>query len=150
MRIAINGMGRIGRLLARKLLNQEGLELVAVNDIMDPDNLAYLLQYDSIYGPLQEPVKYKNEVLSIGGRTIAAFRKDHPSALPWKELGVDIVLECSGRFTSGEAARLHLAAGAGRVLLSTTGTSDVPLLIYGFNQHELLAETPVISPGGCM
>ncbi len=150
MRIAINGMGRIGRLLTRKLLDQEGLELVAVNDIMDPDNLAYLLRYDSVYGTLPEPVRYADGQLHIGERKIAAFREGHPSALPWAALGVDIVLECSGRFTSGGAASVHLAAGAGKVLLSTTGTPDVPLLIYGFNQHQLSADTTIASPGGCM
>src|ERR1051325_4237461 len=137
MRIAINGMGRIGRLLARRLLNLEGIELVAVNDIMDSDNLAYLLRYDSVYGTLPVPVRHVEGVLTVGERQLRIFREDHPSRLPWKELGVDIVLECSGRFSSGEAATLHRSAGASKVLLSTTGTPDVPLLIYGFNQHDI-------------
>jgi glyceraldehyde 3-phosphate dehydrogenase len=150
MRIAINGMGRIGRLLTRRLLNYETIELVAVNDIMDLDNLAYLLRYDSVYGTLPEPVYYRDGKISIGERQFAAFQKAHPSELPWKELGVDIVLECSGRYTSGEAAEIHRKAGASKVLLSTTGTPDVPLLIYGFNQEALSADSTVISPGGCM
>ena len=150
MRVAINGMGRIGRLLARKLLTMEGIELVAVNDIMEPDNLAYLLRYDSIYGTLPERVSYSDGKISFGDRNIAAFRVDDPLKLPWKSLGVDVVLECSGRFTKSEAAALHLRSGAKRVLLSTTGSPDIPLLIYGFNQYELTAGSTIISPGGCM
>jgi len=150
MRIAINGMGRIGRLLTRRLFDLEGVELVAVNDIMDPQNLAYLLRYDSVYGTLPAPVGYADGQLTIADKKFAVFRHENPLELPWKELGVDIVLECSGRFSSGEGADLHRAAGAAKVLLSTTGTPDVPLLIYGFNQHALSAASTVISPGGCM
>jgi glyceraldehyde 3-phosphate dehydrogenase len=150
MRIAINGMGRIGRLLTRRLLSIEGIELVAVNDIMPPDNLAYLLRYDSVYGTLMEPVSYGDEHLTIGGRRFAAFQTEHPAELPWGELGVDIVLECSGRFTHGDKAAIHLKAGARKVLLSTTGSPDLPLLIFGFNNHALTASHDIVSPGGCM
>ena len=150
MRIAINGMGRIGRLLARRLLREEGIELVAVNDIMDPENLAYLLRYDSIYGSLAGPVLCREGRLSVGERSLAVFRQEDPAKLPWAGLGVDIVLECSGRFTSAEKAAIHLKAGARKVMLSTTGSADIPLLIYGFNQQALTAESPIISPGGCM
>jgi glyceraldehyde 3-phosphate dehydrogenase len=150
MRIAINGMGRIGRLLMRRLLDLEGIDLVAVNDIMDADNLAYLLKYDSIYGTLPKPVQYSGGRLIVGERGIDTFRLEDPGGLPWKQLGVDIVLECSGRFTRGEDAAIHLSAGARKVLLSTTGSPDVPLLIYGFNQHLLTAGTTIVSPGGCM
>jgi glyceraldehyde 3-phosphate dehydrogenase len=150
MRIAINGMGRIGRLLARRLLAMEGIELVAVNDIMDSENLAYLLRYDSVYGTLPDPVSLKDGVLFAGQRRIAIFREEDPSRLPWASLGVDIVLECSGRFTSMNTAAIHLTSGARKVLLSTTGSPDIPLLIYGFNQQLLSADSTIISPGGCM
>lgn len=156
MRIAINGMGRIGRLLTRRLLEREGVELVAVNDIMEPENLAYLLRYDSVYGTLPGAVAYeagKREGeghLAAGDRRIAVFRTGDPAALPWGKLGIDIVLECSGRFTRRDAAAVHLASGARKVLLSTTGSPDIPLLIYGFNQHALTASTDIVSPGGCM
>lgn len=162
MRIAINGMGRIGRLLTRRLFELDGVELVAVNDIMDPDNLAYLMRYDSVYGTLPAPVVYEDGNggsaggeggrgwLSIGGRKFPVFRQEDPLKLPWKELEVDIVLECSGRFSSGKGAELHQLAGAKKVLLSTTGTADVPLLIYGFNQHVLTSASTIVSPGGCM
>lgn len=150
MRIAINGMGRIGRLMTRRLFGLDGVELVAVNDIMDPGNLAYLFKYDSVYGTLPFPVAYSDGQLTVHDRKIRVFREESPSALPWKELGIDIVLECSGRFSSGQGAELHRQAGASRVLLSTTGSPDVPLLIYGFNQHVLSAATTIVSPGGCM
>jgi len=150
MRIAINGMGRIGRLLGRRLIDLPGVELVAVNDVMDTDNLAYLFRYDSIYGTLPDPVLHRDGKLRVGEKTVAVFRQEDPSRLPWKELGVDIVLECSGKFSHGEGVSRHLEAGARKVLLSTTGTSEIPLLIFGFNQHVLTADCLVISPGGCM
>jgi glyceraldehyde 3-phosphate dehydrogenase len=143
-------MGRIGRLLARRLLALDGIELVAVNDIMDEENLAYLLQYDSVYGPLAERVSIKEGRLVVGSRSLAVHRREDPATLPWKELGIDVVLECSGRFTSREAAAVHRTAGARKVMLSTTGSKDIPLLIYGYNQRSLTAEDDIISPGGCM
>jgi glyceraldehyde 3-phosphate dehydrogenase len=150
MRIAINGMGRIGRLLGRRLAGLEGLELVAVNDIMDPENLAYLMRYDSVYGTLPGEFVHGNGKWRIGNNEFAVLRQADPSLLPWKELGVDIVLECTGKFISRPAAEIHLASGARRVLLSTTGETDIPLMIFGFNQHALTASSTVISPGGCM
>ena len=150
MRIAINGMGRIGRLLARRLLSLEGIELVAVNDIMEPGNLAYLLRYDSVYGTLAVPVSYGNGEILAGEKRFAVFQQEDPAKLPWAELKVDIVLECSGRFTHGPAAAIHLRAGARKVLLSTTGSPDLPLLIYGFNNHLLTPAVDIMAPGGCM
>jgi glyceraldehyde 3-phosphate dehydrogenase len=154
MRIAINGMGRIGRLLARRLFSLEGIELVAVNDIMEPGNLAYLLRYDSVYGTLPMSLTYAEGQIHVGGNQIAVFQQEDPAKLPWAELEVDIVLECSGRFThttsTGSAAAIHLRAGARKVLLSTTGSPDLPLLIYGFNNHLLTPAVDIVSPGGCM
>lgn len=150
MRIAINGMGRIGRLLFRRLLHHPGVEVVAVNDIMPVENLAYLVKYDSVYGTFPEPVSMEGDIIVAAGQSIKAFRADHPSKLPWKELGVDVVLECSGRFSHHAAASEHLKAGAKKVLLSTTGSADIPLLIYGFNHSAVTADTHIISPGGCM
>jgi glyceraldehyde 3-phosphate dehydrogenase len=143
-------MGRIGRLLARRLIALEGLELVAVNDIMEPTNLAYLLRYDSVYGTLPEPVSYSDGRLAVGTHSLLAFRREDPSTLPWANLGVDIVLECSGLFTSRESASIHLAAGARKVLLSTTGSANIPLLIYGYNHQSLTPDNDIVSPGGCM
>jgi glyceraldehyde 3-phosphate dehydrogenase len=150
MRVAINGMGRIGRLLFRRIYNHPRIELVAVNDIMDPQNLAYLLRYDSVYGTFPGQLSYKAPHLLADGRSIAVLNQPDPAALPWKDQQVDVVLECSGHFTFPAAAGLHLQAGARRVLLSTTGTPDMPLLIYGFNQHALKEDITIFSPGGCM
>ncbi len=150
MRVAINGMGRIGRLLFRRLLQQPGIELVAVNDVMDQENLAYLLKYDSIYGTFADEIVQQEEGFLLQGKLIRVFRHGHPSQLPWQQLHIDVVLECSGKFTSRTAAEAHLQAGASRVLLSTTGAADVPLMIYGFNQHALTGDMDIISPGGCM
>ena len=107
MRVAINGMGRIGRLLGRRLLHLPGVDLVAVNDIMDTENLVYLFRYDSIYGTLPGPVQLREGKLLAAGKEIAIFREADPTRLHWKQLGVDIVLECSGRFSHGEGANLH-------------------------------------------
>jgi glyceraldehyde 3-phosphate dehydrogenase len=150
MRVAINGMGRIGRLLFRRLVNHTGIELVAINDIMPADNLAYLLKYDSVYGTFPEEIKWDGEALITDQKKVTVFQVNHPSKLPWKDLHIDAVLECTGAFSNKEGASLHLASGAKKVLLSTTGSADIPLMIYGFNQNGLSAETNIISPGGCM
>jgi glyceraldehyde 3-phosphate dehydrogenase len=150
MRIAINGMGRIGRLLFRRLIDSNEVELVAVNDIMDTDNLAYLLKYDSVYGTFAGNITHKPEALVANGKTVKAYQQQHPYMLPWKDLNIDVVLECSGLFSNRAAAEQHIKAGARRVLLSTTGSNDIPLLVYGFNQHALTKEETIVSPGGCM
>lgn len=150
MRIAINGMGRIGRLLFRRLVNHPDIDLVAVNDIMEPANLEYLLRYDSVYGTFPPAMTLINNQLKTGEKTISVFQQSDPAALPWKDLGVDVVLECSGMFTNKTGASIHLKAGAKKVLLSTTGSADIPLMIYGYNQHALTADTTIVSPGGCM
>ena len=150
MRIAINGMGRIGRLLFRRLLEHNDIELVAVNDIMPARNLVYLLKYDSVYGTFQHDIMQDGDHMITAGKKIRTLQEEHPSGLPWKKLGIDVVLECSGKFTNKQAACAHLAAGSKRVLLATTGSDDIPLMIYGFNQSGLTADKYIISPGGCM
>lgn len=150
MRIAINGMGRIGRLLLRRLLNQPGLEIVAVNDIMPLDNLAYLLKYDSVYGAFPGSISFEDRCVEVNGAKIAAFQDEDPARLPWKDLDIDVVLECSGKFSHYADASRHLEAGAKKVLLSTTGSDDIPLLIYGFNHTSITPDTHIVSPGGCM
>lgn len=148
-RIAINGMGRIGRLLFRRLLAHPEIEIVAVNDTMDPANMAYLLKYDSVYGNAPYPISYDKQLFA-GNEIIECLQEPQPSKLPWKKLNVDVVLECTGRFTTTQLASQHLEAGAKKVLLSTTGSGDMPLMIYGHNQHILNDDTNIISPGGCM
>ncbi|HEY9362206.1 MAG TPA: type I glyceraldehyde-3-phosphate dehydrogenase [Chitinophagaceae bacterium] len=150
MRIAINGMGRIGRLLFRKIVNHPELQLVAVNDVMNKDNLAYLLKYDSVYGTFDGELSLQDDCLVTNGKEIKVLQQPDPEMLSWKALQVDVVLECTGAFTTKAGAEKHLSAGAKKVLLSTTGSEDVPLMVYGFNQSSLLAETNIVSPGGCM
>ncbi|RYY61783.1 MAG: type I glyceraldehyde-3-phosphate dehydrogenase [Chitinophagaceae bacterium] len=150
MKVAINGMGRIGRLLFRRLYNDPSVELVAVNDIMEPDNLLYLLKYDSVYGTFPGELSLAPDHTIRGERPVKVLQNPQPITLPWKELGVDVVIECSGKFSSKAGAGEHLLAGARKVLLSTTGSEDIPLMIYGFNQAGILEDTDIISPGGCM
>ncbi|HET7118942.1 MAG TPA: glyceraldehyde 3-phosphate dehydrogenase NAD-binding domain-containing protein, partial [Hanamia sp.] len=150
MRIAINGMGRIGRLLFRRLTKNEDFEVVAVNDIMPIENLAYLLKYDSIYGSYHESVKIKDQSLIINENKIIYTQKEDPEKLPWKDLNIDAVIECSGKFSNKTSASKHLIAGAKKVLLSTTGADDIPLLVYGHNQNGSIANINILSPGGCM
>jgi glyceraldehyde 3-phosphate dehydrogenase len=142
-------MGRIGRLLFRRLVNHPDIDVVAVNDVMDPKNLAYLLKHDSIYGNTDYPVTYNGKI-TASGKEIACYSEPDPAKLPWKQLQVDVVLECTGSFTTKKSASLHLQAGAKKVLLSTTGSEDIPLMIYGHSQHLLDGEIDIISPGGCM
>jgi glyceraldehyde 3-phosphate dehydrogenase len=150
MRIAINGMGRIGRLLFRRLINDPAFTLVAVNDIMETENLLYLLKYDSLYGKFQGDLTLSDNTIVAGDRKVIVLQQEHPSQLSWKDLDIDIVLECSGKFTNKSGASEHLKSGAKRVLLSTTGSPDIPLMIYGFNHHRLDNSINIVSPGGCM
>src|SRR3982750_2111617 len=117
-RIAINGFGRIGRNVVRALLERDSdLEIVAVNDLAEPTALARLLAFDSTAGRLGRPVSVDGDTLVVDGRRIKVLAEREPAQLPWKDLGVDIVLEATGRFTSAAAARAHLSAGAGKVLV---------------------------------
>ena len=150
MRIAINGMGRIGRLLFRRLIEHEQFKIVAVNDTMPAENLAYLLKYDSVYGTFAGNIATGDESIEVNYKKIAVFQTGDPAKLPWKDLDIDVVLECTGSFTTKAGAEKHIQSGAKKVLLSTTGAADIPLLIYGFNQTRLTPEINIISPGGCM
>lgn len=150
MRIAINGMGRIGRLLFRRLIDIPEFEIVAVNDPMPVKNLAYLLKYDSIYGTNFHTISSAANSVKVDNRDIPAYQQNDPLALPWKDLNVDVVLECSGQFIKKKLAEKHLTSGAKKVLLSTTGAEDIPLHVFGFNQNSLSEDATILSPGGCM
>lgn len=143
-------MGRIGRLLFRRLINEPGVTLVAVNDIMNADNLVYLLKYDSVYGRFSEDVKLEDNIIKVKDNEVQALSEADPARLPWKEIGVDLVIECSGIFNSKTSLTKHLNSGAKRVLLSTTGPEDIPLLIFGHNHHKLEPDETIFSVGGCM
>ena len=146
--VAINGLGRIGRAALKILLDADGLDLVAVNDIADVDNLAYLLKYDTVYGRYHRKVSTEDGALLIDGRRIAAFAERDPANLPWADLGVDLVLECTGVFKTEDDLRKHMQAGASYVILSAPTTSEaVPTVVHGVNRPD--GAPQIISCASC-
>jgi glyceraldehyde 3-phosphate dehydrogenase len=135
-RIAINGFGRIGRLVLRNALLRSDLDIVAINDLVPPDNLAYLLQHDSVHGRFSKSVQHTSKGLQIEGRKIDVFAEKDPALLPWKSLQVDYIVESTGRFTSLEGAQKHLDAGARRVLITAPGKESVPTYVMGVNHTQ--------------
>ena len=150
-KIAINGFGRIGRLIFRRGLNSSELEFVAINDITTPDTLAHLLKYDSIHGRFPGDVKVNGNELIVNGKGIPVFCEREPEKLPWGKLGVEIVAECTGRFREKEQAEKHLTAGAKKVLISAParGKSYVPTIVLGVNNEEYNPDDRVLSIGSC-
>lgn len=150
LRVAINGFGRIGRLVARLLLARKDIEVVAVNDIVPPDNLAYLLKYDSTHRTLKASVSSTENSIVVDGKTILAFSEKDPLNLPWKKLGVDMVIESTGIFTSPELAGKHLEAGAKRVLISAPAKGDIPTFVMGVNEEKFNPATDrIVSNASC-
>ena len=135
--VAINGLGRIGRAALKILLDSDGLDLVAVNDVADVANLAYLLKYDTVYGRYHRRVSTVDGGLLIDGRRIATFAEQDPANLPWADLGVDLVLECTGVFKTEDDLTKHLRAGAAYVILSAPTSSEaVPTVVHGVNRPD--------------
>lgn len=150
LRVAINGFGRIGRLVARLLLVRKDIEIVAVNDLVPPDNLAYLLKYDSTHRTLKAEVSSTENAIIVDGKTILAFSEKDPSQLPWKKLGVDCVIESTGLFTTPELAAKHLEAGAKRVLISAPAKGDIPTFVMGVNEEKFNPATDrIVSNASC-
>ncbi len=135
MKIAINGFGRIGRSFFRAAFGDPTFDIVAVNDLADPATLAYLLKYDSVYGRYGKQVEVGEGALVVGGARIKVFAEKDPAALPWKKLGVDLVVEATGLFTSSEKAKAHLDAGAKRVVITAPAKGDVATLLVGVNDE---------------
>jgi glyceraldehyde 3-phosphate dehydrogenase len=149
-RIAINGFGRIGRPALKIALENENLEVVAINDLTDEKTMAHLLKYDSSYGVYSKEVKVGEGELEVGGTRIKSFTEPDPTKLPWRDLGVDIVLECSGAFTKKEEAQKHIDAGAKKVILSAPPEGEgVPVYLIGVNDKEYDPSQDVISNGSC-
>jgi glyceraldehyde 3-phosphate dehydrogenase len=144
VRIAINGLGRIGRLVLRQALKDSALDIVAVNDIVPAENLAYLLKYDSTHGRIHTDIKAEDSKLHVNGKSIQVFSEKDPANLPWKQLGVDYVIESSGIFTSKEAASKHLQAGAKRVIITAPAKDDVPTFVMGVNHEKYNPASDVI------
>jgi glyceraldehyde 3-phosphate dehydrogenase len=135
VRVGINGFGRIGRNVFRACLGERGLDIVAVNDITDAETLAHLLKYDSVHGTLDVPVTHGEGSLDVGGKQVKVLAERDPGSLPWKDLGVQLVLECSGLFTARDKAAKHLSAGAKKVLISAPAKGADLTVCYGVN-HE--------------
>lgn len=134
-KVAINGFGRIGRAAFKIILDTPELEMAAINDLTPPDNLAYLLRYDSVYGRYEQEVTHEGDSLVVGGKRYRITSEKDPARLPWGELGIDIVFECTGRFTDREGLQKHLQAGAKRVVLSApTKDKDIGTVVYGVNR----------------
>jgi glyceraldehyde 3-phosphate dehydrogenase len=145
VKIGINGFGRIGRNYLRAALAQGAdLEIVAVNDLTDNKTLAHLLKYDSVGGVLDEEVSFTEDSITVGDKTIKVFEERDPANLPWGELGVDIVIESTGRFTKAEDAKKHVAGGAKKVLISAPATGDDATIVMGVNEETYDPETDVI------
>jgi glyceraldehyde 3-phosphate dehydrogenase len=151
-KIAINGFGRIGRLFLRQALNEWKLNIVAINDLGDIENLAYLLKYDTVYGRYGKKVEVSGDYLKVDGKKIRFFRIKDPAALPWKELKVDVAVEATGAFESYEKAKAHLSAGAKRVVLTAPAKDEDGSLgrtiLMGVNEKEAKA-CPITSNGSC-
>ena len=133
VRVGINGFGRIGRNVFRACLDERGLDFVAVNDITDAETLAHLLKYDSVHGTLKEQVTHAKGSLSVGGKQLKVLAERDPANLPWKDLGVQLVLECSGLFTARDKAAKHLSAGAKKVIISAPAKGADLTICYGVN-----------------
>ncbi len=149
IKIAINGFGRIGRMTFRKIFNDNDFDIVAINDLAKPEMLAYLLKYDSVQGAFGHEVSNDDEYLIVDGKKIRIFAEPDPAKLPWGELGIDIVLECTGFFAGKEKASVHLEAGAKKVLISAPAGNDLPTIVYGVNHETLTKEDNVVSAASC-
>jgi glyceraldehyde 3-phosphate dehydrogenase len=151
VRVAINGFGRIGRLILRAALEskRDDIEFVAVNDLMPASESAFLLEYDSVHGKLPMAVTVDGDIINVGSHKIKVIAERDPSKLPWKDLNIDIVMECTGIFTSAEKAKVHLAAGAKRVLVSAPSDGADATIVYGINHKTLKAGDMIVSNGSC-
>ena len=151
VKVAINGFGRIGRLAFRQMFNAEGYEVVAINDLTSPKMLAHLLKYDSSQGKyaLADTVSSKENSIVVDGKEITIYAMADASQLPWGELGVDVVLECTGFYTSKAKAEAHIQAGAKKVVISAPAGNDLPTIVYNVNHTSLKKEDTVISAASC-
>lgn len=148
-RIAINGFGRIGRLAYKEIIRDGELEVVAINDLTSVEDLAYLLKYDSIHGSLDKPITIENGELVCGKNRTKVFAIKNAGELPWKELNVDLVIECTGVYTKLEDAKKHIEAGAKHVLISAPGKGEMKTIVYGVNEKELDGKEEIISAASC-
>ncbi|EXJ22670.1 NAD-dependent glyceraldehyde-3-phosphate dehydrogenase [Alkalibacterium sp. AK22] len=150
VKVAINGFGRIGRLALRRILEIDTeLEVVAINDLTSNEDLAYLLKYDTAQGRFPHDVDVKGDALVVGGKEIKSFAEKDASKLPWGDLDIDIVLECTGFYVSKEASQAHVDAGAKRVLISAPAKGDLKTIVYGVNHDILESDDQIVSAASC-
>jgi len=150
IKLAINGFGRIGRLAFRQIFDDSEFEIVAINDLTNADLLAYLLKHDSVQGGyFGHTVEHDDSSITVDGKNIKIYKEADPSKLPWGALGVDIVLECTGFFTSKTKSQAHIDAGAKKVLISAPAGNDLPTIVYGTNHNTLKADDLIVSGASC-
>lgn len=150
IKVAINGFGRIGRLVFRIMEEDNDFEIVAINDLTDPEQLAYLLKYDTSHRKyLTDEISYGEDYITVRNRKIKIYKEMNPENLPWKELNIDAVYECTGKFTDKEKAYSHIKAGAKKVIISAPATGDIKTIVYNVNEGILTDEDNVISAASC-
>ncbi len=151
VKVAINGFGRIGRLAFRQMFGAEGYEIVAINDLTNPKMLAHLLKYDSAQGryALADTVVAGEDSITVDGKEIKIYAKANAAELPWGEIGVDVVLECTGFYTSKAKSQAHIDAGAKKVVISAPAGNDLPTIVYSVNEGTLTADDTIISAASC-
>lgn len=149
MKIAINGFGRIGRLVYRLMEEDDFFDVVAINDLSSNEELAYLLKYDSTHRNYDKEVTYDDDGIIVNGKKTRIYAEADPSLLPWRELGVDLVFECTGRFTDLDSAMLHIKAGAKKVIVSAPCKGDVKTVVYNVNDDIIDNDDKVISAASC-
>ena len=151
VKVAINGFGRIGRLAFRQMFGAEGYEIVAINDLTSPKMLAHLLKYDSAQGKYEkaDTVSAGEDSITVDGKTIKIYAEQDANNLPWRELDVDVVLECTGFYTSKEKSQAHINAGAKKVVISAPAGNDLPTIVYSVNENILTKEDKIISAASC-
>ena len=149
VKVAINGFGRIGRLVYRQIYNMEGIDVVAINDLTSPKVLAHLLKYDSAQGRFDADVKSTDKAIVVNGVELRIYAQKNPAEIPWKDHGVDVVLECTGFFTDKEKAAAHITAGAKKVVISAPATGDLKTIVYNVNHDILDGSETIISCASC-
>jgi glyceraldehyde 3-phosphate dehydrogenase len=148
VKLGINGFGRIGRIVFRETFNRDNVEVVAINDLLEVDHLAYLLKYDSVHGRFAGTVEVKDNQLYVNGKHIRVTAEKDPSVLKWDEVGVDVVAECTGIFTTVEKAQAHINGGAKKVVISAP-SADAPMFVMGVNHEKATAQDTIVSNASC-
>ncbi|MDD4381154.1 MAG: glyceraldehyde 3-phosphate dehydrogenase NAD-binding domain-containing protein, partial [Atopobiaceae bacterium] len=151
VKVAINGFGRIGRLAFRQMFGHEGSEIVAINDLTSPEMLAHLLKYDTMHGNYarEHEVTFDDSSITVDGKQITIYKEKDAKDLPWGKLGVDVVLECTGFYTSKAKSQAHIDAGAKKVVISAPAGNDLPTIVYNVNHDILTADDDIISAASC-